>query len=130
MKNVLRTYEMASGQAINMTKFGTFFSSNISPDTRHSLNSYLSVTQEINTSRYLSLPSLIGHNKRAIFGYIKNRMCQRIHSWQNRPLSKSGKEIMIKVVAQAIPSYCMSSFLLPSSIAEELQRMLNSYWWV
>lgn len=37
---------------------------------------------------------------------------------------------MIKAVAQAIPAYCMSTFLVPISLAEELERMLNSFWWV
>jgi ribonuclease HI len=32
-------------------------------------------------------------------------------------------------VAQAIPSYCMSVFLLPSSIGDDIEKMLNSFWW-
>jgi ribonuclease HI len=32
-------------------------------------------------------------------------------------------------VAQAIPAYCMSSILLPESLGEELERMMNSFWW-
>ncbi|XP_073132985.1 uncharacterized mitochondrial protein AtMg00310-like [Henckelia pumila] len=37
--------------------------------------------------------------------------------------------VLIKSAAQAIPSYCMSTFLIPISLADELQRMLNSFWW-
>ena len=44
-------------------------------------------------------------------------------------LSHAGKEILIKVVGQAIPSYCMSTFLLPISLSEKLQKMMNSFWW-
>ena len=40
-----------------------------------------------------------------------------------------GKEILIKAVGQAIPTFCMSLFLLPISLVEELQCMLNSFWW-
>lgn len=36
---------------------------------------------------------------------------------------------MIKLVAQAIPTYCMSTFLLPETLGEEMKRMLNSFWW-
>ncbi|XP_073063943.1 uncharacterized mitochondrial protein AtMg00310-like [Primulina eburnea] len=32
-------------------------------------------------------------------------------------------------MAQAIPAYCMGTFLLHVSLADELQRMLNSSWW-
>ncbi|XP_017256042.1 uncharacterized mitochondrial protein AtMg00310-like [Daucus carota subsp. sativus] len=36
---------------------------------------------------------------------------------------------MIRNVAQAIPSYCMSCFLIPKSLSREIERMLNGYWW-
>ncbi|PNY14146.1 ribonuclease H, partial [Trifolium pratense] len=44
-------------------------------------------------------------------------------------LSQAGKEVMIKLVAQAISTYCMSVFLLPMSIGDEIEKMLNSFWW-
>ncbi|MCI34298.1 RNA-directed DNA polymerase (Reverse transcriptase), partial [Trifolium medium] len=44
-------------------------------------------------------------------------------------LSQAGKEVLIKSVAQVIPAYCMSVFLLPTSIAGEIEKMLNSFWW-
>jgi hypothetical protein len=36
---------------------------------------------------------------------------------------------MIRSVAQAIPSNCVGVFLLPTSLEEEIERMLNSFWW-
>jgi len=32
-------------------------------------------------------------------------------------------------VTQAIPTYCMSIFLLPTTLGEEIQRMIYSFWW-
>ena len=52
-----------------------------------------------------------------------------MQGWQSKLLSQAGKEILIKAVGQAIPSYCMSAFLLPKSLKEELQNILNSFWW-
>ena len=37
--------------------------------------------------------------------------------------------MLIKSVAQAVPQYFMSAFLLPLSLLEELQRLINSFWW-
>lgn len=34
-----------------------------------------------------------------------------------------------KAVLHAIPSYCMSSFLIPPSLSDELQKMINSFLW-
>lgn len=52
-----------------------------------------------------------------------------MQTWKDKFLSQAGREILVKSVAQAIPSYCMSSFLLPSSLLVELQKMMNSFWW-
>jgi len=39
------------------------------------------------------------------------------------------QEVLIKFVAQSIPTYCMSSFLFPTSLGDEIQKMLDSFWW-
>lgn len=44
-------------------------------------------------------------------------------------LSKVGKEILIKEVAQAVPNYTMSCFKLPDSICDELTSMVRDFWW-
>ncbi|KAG6759981.1 hypothetical protein POTOM_036480 [Populus tomentosa] len=48
---------------------------------------------------------------------------------RGRLLSKAGKAVMINSVAQALATYNMSEFLLPTSICGDLQRMMNGYWW-
>jgi hypothetical protein len=36
---------------------------------------------------------------------------------------------MIKSVLQAIPSYIMSIYLIPSTTVNEIERLLNGFWW-
>jgi hypothetical protein len=36
---------------------------------------------------------------------------------------------MIKSVLQAIPSYVMSIFLLPTTLVSTIEKMMNSFWW-
>lgn len=109
LRNIFLKYETYSGQAINFQKSGIFFSKNVENHGRDTISNLLGVrSQSLNTGRYLGLPSLVSRNKRAIFQYIRERMWDRIQGWRGKKLSKAGKKIMIKAVAQAIPAYCMS----------------------
>jgi hypothetical protein len=89
----------------------------------------IEVIEVMGTGRYLGMPSMIGRNKKALFGYLKDRMWKKIQNWSGKHLSKAGREVLVKSVAQAIPAYCMSSILLPESLGEELEKIINSFWW-
>jgi hypothetical protein len=129
MKRILNDYEKASGQAINYSKSEVYFSRNTPNDIKGIVSGILGVTEVMGTGKYLGMPSMIGHNKKALFSYLKDRMWKKIQSWSGKHLSKAGREVLVKSVAQAIPSYCMSSLLLPESLGEELEKMINSFWW-
>lgn len=129
LKSTLNLYERASGQVVNYSKSGLFFSTNVSDDKRADIRRILGVSNQLNTSKYLDLPSLIGKSKVAIFHYICERLWNRLQGWRNKKLSKAGKEVLIKSAAQAIPAYCMSTFLLPDTLLDELHKILNSFWW-
>ena len=44
-------------------------------------------------------------------------------------LSKAGKEVLIKAVAQSIPTYTMGVFQLPGKLCDELDAMYARFWW-
>ncbi|KAA3479156.1 LINE-1 reverse transcriptase isogeny [Gossypium australe] len=48
--------------------------------------------------------------------------------FQNKLLSRVGKEVVNKTVAQATPVYSMSVFLLPHNSSDDLQKMMNSFY--
>jgi hypothetical protein len=77
----------------------------------------------------LGLPIHIGKSKKLAFAYIKQRIWARIQGSHEKLLSKVGKEILIKVVAQAIPTFAMSCFDLTKSLCDELSSMIERYWW-
>ena len=71
----------------------------------------------------------MGRNKRNTFNDIKEKLGKKLAGWKDKMLSKAGKEILIKAVAQAIPTYTMSCFKLPDSLCEELTIMVKNFWW-
>jgi hypothetical protein len=129
MKSILNMYEAASGQAISLPKSEIYYSRNVDSNIQNVITSTLGVQAVLGTGKYLGLPSMIGRNKQATFSYIKDRVWQKISSWSSKCLSKAGREVMIKSVLQAIPSYVMSIFLLPSNLIDSIEKMINGFWW-
>ncbi|KAA3473632.1 reverse transcriptase [Gossypium australe] len=82
-----------------------------------------------NIEKYLGLPSVIGKRRKASFQILKDRVTQRISHWSSRYLSQGGKEVFIKSVLQAIPTYAMTCFLLSESLCGELENIFARYWW-
>jgi len=86
------------------------------------------VLECLGTGSYLGLPSMIGRKKKVVFKYLKDTIWKKINHWFEKHLSIAGPEVLVKVVAQAILTFCMS-FLMPTSLFKEIQSMLNSFWW-
>ncbi|GAU17355.1 hypothetical protein TSUD_232310 [Trifolium subterraneum] len=129
MKNILTIYEAASGQSINLQKSELFCSRNIPDSVQNSIVNILGVQQVLGTDKYLGLPSMIGRSRKSTFSFIKDRIWKKINSWSSKCLSQAGREVLIKSVLQTIHSYIMSIFLIPSSVIDDIEKMLNSFWW-
>ena len=129
LKQILQTYEEASGQKINTEKSSIFFSPNTSQEVKDEIFDTLGLMQDSRHTRYLGLPFFIGRSKKQVFSILKERIGQKLDRWKGKLLSMGGKEILIKVVAQAIPTYTMGCFLLPQSLCEEIESMMKNFWW-
>lgn len=129
VKTILNEYEARSGQAVNYQKSAIFFSSNVRRDKQEEIKGELGVYKYVGESKYLGLPSLVGRSKKAVFRYLKDRVIQKIKGWSSRLLSRAGKLVMLKNVVQSIPAYAMSCFLIPKSICQEIQKVMNAFWW-
>ena len=70
--------------------------------------------------KYLCLSSLVGRNKKNTFNSINDKLRKKLAGWKEKLLSKARKEVLIKAVAQAIPTYTMSVFKLSDSLCEDL----------
>ncbi|XP_060969965.1 uncharacterized protein LOC115713751 [Cannabis sativa] len=126
---LLQLFEQASGQCINYSKSTILFSLTTTSATRQEMCNLLRMIEAPDNSMYLGLPCIMGRNKNAILGILKDKMHKRILSWEGRLLSKTGKEVLIKTVAQALPTYAMSVFLLPVETCNKLEGMMSKYWW-
>lgn len=78
--------------------------------------------------KYLGLPALIGRSNITAFQRLIDRTWKRISSKTSQFLLVARKEIMIKSILQAIPTYTMGIFKLPKSITSRLNVLLKKYW--
>ncbi|KAL0340459.1 UNVERIFIED_CONTAM: putative mitochondrial protein [Sesamum radiatum] len=126
---VLRIFGRAAGQEINFNKSSVVFSKNTPSALREGIQGTLQIRVENRHDLYLGLPSVVGKSRRSVFQSIRDRVWNRICSWNEHNLSQAGKEVLIKAVAQAIPTYAMGCFRLPISLVNEIQSMVANYWW-
>lgn len=71
---LLDIYEQASGQRVNKGKSYIFFSSNVIQYNRQNIYRLLQMVEADEHSRYLGLPNVLGRNKTALLGFLKEKV--------------------------------------------------------
>lgn len=58
---------------------------------------------------------------------LADNLWAKVQGWIVKCMVSSGKEILIKAIAQAIPTYSMSCFLLPRGLCNQVNTMLWNF---
>ncbi|KAF5464933.1 hypothetical protein F2P56_014970, partial [Juglans regia] len=104
------------------------FSNNVRREVQAILKQLWGNSEIQQYERYLGLPPMVGRSRHRAFISIKQRVRQKLQSWKEQLLSIGGKEILLKAVAQSIPMYAMSCFLLPSTLCSDLEGLMAKFW--
>ena len=129
ISGILQLYEGVSGQQLNRNKTSIFFTRNTPVEMRCHIQNTFQVPEIKNHETYLGLPSFVGRSKNAAFGDLKGRVWRRMNGWKEKFLSNGGREVLIKAVAQSIPTYMLSCFWLPDGLCKDLNSMFSNLWW-
>jgi hypothetical protein len=126
---ILEKYYNASGQRVNLDKSSVFFSKGCNEVTQQSVKNILNVPNETLNEKYLGMPSDVGRSMHGAFKHLKDRIWKRIQGWLEQLLASGRKEVLIKSVALAKPTFSMSCFKLPRGMCLTINAMLRSFWW-
>ncbi|GJN21135.1 hypothetical protein PR202_gb08585 [Eleusine coracana subsp. coracana] len=129
VKNALQLYCRASGQQVNTDKSSIYFAKGCSKTLRGEIKEVLDIHNEALIEKYLGMPIEVGSLTYGAFKYIKDRVWQRVQRWMEQCLSAGGKEVLIKSVVQALPTYSMSCFRLPWGLCKHIDGLLCNFWW-
>jgi hypothetical protein len=125
----LHKYCSWSGQKVNNGKSFILFSKNTSPASISSILGIIPYRLTTFTPFYLGLPLLFGSSRKMAFQPLIDKVLSKITGWRAKTLSQAGMIVLIKSTAVAIPTYAMSTFLLPSSLCKTLDRHFKDFWW-
>ena len=129
IQNILHKYKLASGQKINSGKTTLFFGKSVSLVSKNAIKNLLGVPKIKEYERYLGLPAVVGRNRRASLNYIKERIWGKLQGWKEKLLSQAGREVLLKAVVQAIPTFAMSCFKLLVGLHNDIEAMIRKFWW-
>lgn len=112
-----------------LTNLQFIFTKGVPESLRVDIKDMLEVQNESLLEKYLGLPKDVGKSKEGCFRYLKDIIWKHVQGWMEKCLSSGGKEVLIKSVAQAMPTYCMSCFKLSHGLCEHINGLLQKFWW-
>jgi hypothetical protein len=96
---------------------------------RNEVRQAMNIEQEALAEKYLGLPTAVGRSTTEAFEFMPSRIKNVIGTWSGRQASQASREILLKSVAQAVPTYSMSCFLLSKTTCRKLKTPIANYWW-
>jgi hypothetical protein len=129
VQRIITRYQLASGQMVNYNKSELIFSKRVPPPIKENIQQILPMSIVTHYSKYLGQPTHMGRSKNHTFNYIADKVWKKLKGWKEKNLSFAGRGTLIKAVAQAIPSYIMSSYLIPKGLCKKIDSMMSRFWW-
>ncbi|CAL1398685.1 unnamed protein product [Linum trigynum] len=126
---LIRDYGAITGQEVNINKSSVFFSANVPSEDKTSITDHIGFSSSNCHSKYLGVPTEWGNSKKETFQFLIQRMEKMGEAWKSLLLSHGGKEVLLKAVIQAIPSYIMYLFHLPVSLTKKMDSLLTNFFW-
>ncbi|CAL1413727.1 unnamed protein product [Linum trigynum] len=127
--DLIGEYGAITGQEVNISKSSVFFSANVPDVEKADIIAHIGFASSNCHSKYLGVPTEWGNSKKETFNFLIQRMEKMGEAWNSLLLSHGGKEVLLKAVIQAIPSFIMYLFYLPVSVTKKMDSLLSNFFW-
>ena len=91
------------------------------------MKNFLGVPKIKEYEKHLGLPTVVGKNKKESLIYIKEQIWSKLQGWKEKLLSQAGREVLLKAIVQAIPTFAISCFKLPLSLCHDIEVMIKNF---
>jgi hypothetical protein len=78
---------------------------------------------------YLCLPLGANFKSKSIWDPIFEKMERKLSGWQRMYLSRGGRVTLIKSTLSSLPTYFMSLFPIPVSVARRIDKIQRDFLW-
>lgn len=129
LQQILNSFSEALGQRINIVKSGFIGGKYLPAQRKSELANILSLQIWDNPGLYLGIPAEWGRSKTQSLAWIKEKLLNKIQGWKSLLLNQAGKEVLIKSVLQAVPTYAMSLLKFPKGFYADLCAKIANFWW-
>ncbi|KAJ4777641.1 RNA-directed DNA polymerase (reverse transcriptase)-related family protein [Rhynchospora pubera] len=125
---VLDIFAKTSGLTLNWTKTKLIPFNLTQTDTLF-LQSLINCSVSTLPVTYLGLPLTAKRPDRACFQLLIDRISKKLVCWQNSFLSRAGRLVIASSVLSSMPTFFMSSFLLPAWVIKQVDKLRRNFLW-
>lgn len=129
VKQVLQTFERGTGQLLSPAKCSLLVNEDHSEDMVTRVCHVVCLQRLDFKAKYLRLSTPHGRMRRGQLQPLEECFVKRMVAWKEHDLSSTAKEILIKSIARALPTYVMSIFKLPLTMCDDLMKQIRALWW-
>ena len=113
----LKEYKVVSDQ---QRKSLIQFGHKIEEPIRQELRDILGIHNLGGMRSYLGIPENLGGSKIQVFGFINDRLNNRVNGWTFKFFTEGENEVIIKSVVTALPNHVISCFRIPKTVTKKL----------
>lgn len=127
MMNVLRKYELVSGQLINLSKIYVYLHEKVPTAVCHNIKRIIRIAQGTFPFTYLKCPIFYGRKTKPHFEELVKKVAKRVLGWQNMLLTYGGRYVLIAHILQSMPIYLMSAINPPKRVINQIHKILAKF---